>query len=119
MKSLLLALAIIATAAMNNVQASQAQNSPSVRENSPQDGLTAQDQSNKPADVEVTKQIRRELMKDDSLSMKAKNVKIIVLNNGVTLKGPVESNNEVERILKHAYVSAPKHKIYNQISVTK
>lgn len=119
MKSLLLALVIIATAAMNNVEANQAQTSPSVRDNVPQDGLTAQDQSNKPEDVEVTKQIRRELMKDDALSTKAKNVKIIVLNNGVTLKGPVENQKEVEKILKHAYVSAPKHKIYNQISVTK
>lgn len=119
MKSVLLAMAIIATAALNNVHANQAQTTPNVRDNVPQDGLTAQDASNKPADVEVTKQIRRELMKDDALSTKAKNVKIIVLNNGVTLKGPVENEKEIERILKHAYVSAPKHKIYNQISVTK
>jgi osmotically-inducible protein OsmY len=121
MKSLLLGIAIIAAATLNNVNAKQEDKkvSPSPRVVSQEDGLTAQDQSNKPADLAVVKQIRRELMKDDALSTKAKNVKIIVLNNGVTLKGPVTNDMEMERILKHAYVTAPKHKIYNQISVVK
>nr|BDT29313.1 BON domain-containing protein [Bacteriovorax sp. HI3] len=82
-------------------------------------GLTAGDQSNKPQDVLVTKKIRAELMKDAALSMKAKNIKIIVINNGVTLKGNVATADERARILEHAYVTAPKHKIYNQISVVK
>lgn len=82
-------------------------------------GLTAGDQSNKPADILITKKIRAELMKDDALSMKAKNIKIIAINNGVTLKGSVSTAEERARILEHAYILAPKHRIYNQISVTK
>lgn len=82
-------------------------------------GLTAGDQSNKPKDISTTKKIRAELMKDAALSMKAKNIKIIVVNNGVTLKGNVKTEDERARILEHAYTTAPKHKIYNQISVVK
>ncbi len=82
-------------------------------------GLTAGDQSNKPADILITKKIRSELMKDAALSMKAKNIKIIAVNNGVTLKGTVSSAEERARILEHAYITAPKHRIYNQISVVK
>lgn len=84
-----------------------------------EDNMTAGDQSNKPADLDTVKRIRRELMRDGALSTKAKNIKVIVANNGVTLKGPVNTAAEREIILKHAYTTAPKHKIYNQISVTK
>ena len=84
-----------------------------------EDGMTAGDQSNKPADLETVRMIRRELMKDDSLSTRAKNVNVIVANNGVTLKGAVNNVTEREAILKHAYTTAPKHKIYNQISIVK
>lgn len=80
-------------------------------------GLTAGDQSNKPADILITKKIRSELMKDPALSTKAKNIKIIAVNNGVTLKGAVTNADERARILEHAYTTAPKHRIYNQITV--
>ena len=92
---------------------------PNQRVISQEDQVTAGDQSNKPVDVLTTKRIRQELMNDETLSMKAKNIKIITINNGVTLKGNVESAAERERILKHAYIKAPKHKIYNQITVVR
>lgn len=119
MKSLLLTVAVIATVSASVVVAKQdAGPNPRV---APQleDNMTVGDQSNKPADLETVKRIRRELMNDDALSTKAKNVKVIVANNGVTLKGPVNTPAEREIILKHAYTTAPKHKIYNQISVKK
>lgn len=119
MKSLLLTVAVIATVSVGVVAAKQ-DASPNPRVVSQlEDNMTAGDQSNKPADLDTVKRIRRELMKDDALSTKAKNVKVIVANNGVTLKGPVNTTAEREIILKHAYTTAPKHKIYNQISVTK
>lgn len=119
MKSLLLTVAVIATVSAGVVVAKQ-DASPNPRVNSQLDeNMTAGDQSNKPADLETVKRIRRELMADDALSTKAKNIKVIVANNGVTLKGPVNTAVEREKILKHAYTTAPKHKIYNQISVTK
>lgn len=118
MKTLLLTLTITAVLGSASAFAKQ-ESTPNPRVVSQEDGLTAGDQSNKPADLAMVKKIRSELMKDDGLSTKAKNVKIIVLNNGVTLKGPVNTDTEREAILKHAYTTAPKHKIYNQMSVVK
>lgn len=127
MKALLLTIAVIASVSAGIVIAKQSTGvviarqdiSPNPRVVSQQDGITVGDQSNRPADLETVKRIRRELMKDDSLSTKAKNVKVIVANNGVTLKGPVNTAAEREAILKHAYITAPKHRIYNQMSVVK
>lgn len=47
------------------------------------------DQSNSSADLKITQAIRQALMKDDELSMTAKNIKIITANGQVTLRGPV------------------------------
>lgn len=120
MKSLLLTAVVIAAVSVGVVVAKQ-NVSPNPRGAYPQGNMniTAGDQSNKPADLETLKMIRRELMKDDALSTTAKNIKVIVANNGVTLKGSVKTAAEREIILKHAYVTAPKHRIYNQISVMK
>lgn len=60
-------------------------------------GLTAQDQSNKEADVEVTRQIRQGLM-DRELSTSARNVKIITRDGTVTLKGNVASAAEKQTV---------------------
>ena len=118
MKTILLTMALATTFFTSYAYAKQ-EITPNPRVVSQEDGITAGDQSNKPADLDMVKRIRRELMKDDNLSTKAKNVKVIVLNNGVTIKGPVETDKERETILKHAYTTAPKYKIYNQISVVK
>lgn len=82
-------------------------------------GLTAENQSNLPADVEVTRRIREELMKDETLSTYAKNVKIIAVNKAVTLKGPVNTATERQKIVNIASNIAPKMKIYNQMSIVK
>ena len=55
---------------------------------------TPLDQSNKPEDLKLTKSIRQAVVKDDSLTMTAKNVKIITVNGKVTLRGPVKSVEE-------------------------
>ena len=52
------------------------------------------DQSNKPADLKITRQIRRALTKDRELSTDAKNIKIITIDGAVTLRGPVKSEQE-------------------------
>ena len=57
--------------------------------------LVPTDQGTSEADRKTTQQIRQALMKDNSLSFGAKNVKIITLNGKVTLRGPV--NSEAER----------------------
>lgn len=81
--------------------------------------LTAQDQSNKKADVEITRKIRSQITKDSSLSLYAKNVKIIVRNQDVTLKGPVNTKVEKAKIMKIATSIAPNHRVHNELVVTR
>jgi osmotically-inducible protein OsmY len=65
--------------------------------------LTPIDQSNDEADLKITSETRKMLVDDDSLSVLAKNVKIITVKGGaVTLRGPVESDAEKAAIEKHA-----------------
>jgi hyperosmotically inducible protein len=58
---------------------------------------TATDQSNDPVDIKLTADIRKMVVKDDSLSMMAKNVKIIAIDGAVTLRGPVENAERKDR----------------------
>jgi osmotically-inducible protein OsmY len=58
--------------------------------------LTAEDQKESKADLNITSHIRKGVHKDKTLSMDAHNAKIITRNGVVTLRGPVES--EAERL---------------------
>jgi hyperosmotically inducible periplasmic protein len=78
---------------------------------------TSGDQSNKSEDVKLTAAIRRAVVKDDSLSSMAKNVKIITANGVVTLRGPVKSDAEKTKIGELAQSSAGRTKIDNQLEV--
>jgi len=64
--------------------------------------LTPMDQSNSSSDVDLTANIRRAVVGDDTLSFNAKNVKIIADGGKVTLRGPVKSAAEKARIEAHA-----------------
>jgi hyperosmotically inducible periplasmic protein len=81
------------------------------------DSLTPMDQSNKPGDLELTKKIRSELVADDSLSLKAHNVKIISIDGIVTLRGPVENAAEKERIAMLAEKAAGSGKVRNHLEI--
>ena len=59
--------------------------------------LTPMDQMNNPSDLKITQKIRQELMKDE-FSMDAKNIKVITRNGTVTLRGPVMTAAEREKI---------------------
>jgi hypothetical protein len=64
--------------------------------------LTSFDQSEKETDRTISQNIRRALMNDPSLSTNAKNIKIITIDNIVTLRGPVNTAQEkaiIERII--------------------
>ena len=82
------------------------------------ESLTAGDQSNSPEDIKITADIRRAVVAEKSLSMTAKNVKIITANGMVTLRGPVNSAEEKAMIAKLAHSAAGKAKIDNQLEVT-
>ena len=52
---------------------------------------TAGQQKENKSDLEITRQIRRLLTQDKSLSTYAKNIKVITQHGNVTLRGPVRS----------------------------
>ena len=59
--------------------------------------LTPMDQMNNQSDLKITQEIRQALMKG-KFSMDAKNIKIITRNGAVTLRGPVKTAAELEKI---------------------
>jgi hyperosmotically inducible periplasmic protein len=78
---------------------------------------TAEKQSNRKDDLALTQKIRQAVMKDGSLSMDAKNVKIIAQDGKITFKGPVESQQEKDTIATEAGEIAGKDKVDNQLEV--
>lgn len=59
---------------------------------------TPMDQSNKQPDLNTEAEVRKAIVGDKSLSMLAHNVKIMTANGVVTLRGPVKSAEEKQRI---------------------
>ena len=78
---------------------------------------TAEKQSNSKDDLALTQKIRQAVMKDGSLSMNAKNVKIIAQDGMITLKGPVDSQQEKDTVASEAGEIAGKDKVDNQLEV--
>lgn len=78
---------------------------------------TADQQSNSQGDVELTRQIRRSVEKDNSLSVVAHQVKIISSNGSVVLRGPVKTENEKQAIGAKAQAIAGADKVNNQLEV--
>jgi osmotically-inducible protein OsmY len=81
--------------------------------------LTPMDQSENEADVTLTQQIRQAVVDDDALSTTAKNIKIITVDGVVTLRGPVDSEQERTRIVAKAEQLAGAKKVNNQLEVKK
>jgi hyperosmotically inducible periplasmic protein len=78
---------------------------------------TAEKQSNNKDDLALTQKIRQEIVKDGSLSMNGKNIKIIVRDGKVMLHGPVDSQQEKDTIAKKASEIAGKDKVDNQLEI--
>lgn len=79
--------------------------------------LTPLDQGNSQTDINTTAEIRKEIVAVDSLSMNAKNVKIITQNGHVTLRGPVNSGDEKSQIGDIANRIAQPGNVDNQLEV--
>jgi len=79
--------------------------------------LTPLDQSNEPADLEITQSIRRALVADNSLSTDAKNVKVITVKGAVTLRGLVKTSSEKRRVRADARKAARHAHIGNELEV--
>jgi hyperosmotically inducible protein len=78
---------------------------------------TADQQKENRPDREITRQIRRSIVQDKSLSTYAHNVKIISQNGMVTLKGPVRSDEEKSAVEAKAAEIAGKDKVTSQLEV--
>jgi hyperosmotically inducible protein len=79
---------------------------------------TADRQKNDRSDRLLTKNIRRSIMADKSLSTYAHNLKIISQNGTVTVKGPVNSDDEKRAVIAKAVaVAGSADKVTDQISV--
>ncbi len=71
-------------------------------------------------DIETTRQIRQALMDDSSLSTNARNVKVITLNNKVTIRGAVNSSDELRRVVSLAKTTAAKDsQVVHDLNVVK
>jgi len=79
--------------------------------------VTAGQQSNSKADVEITRKIRSAIVDDKSLSTNAHNVKIVTQNGKVTLKGPVKTDAEKKAVEAKAIAVAGARNVTNDISI--
>ncbi len=82
-----------------------------------QDGITADQASQKKSDIELMQNIRKAIMEDASLSTTAKNVKIIAVDGRVTLKGPVNSDEERQSIHTKASDIAGMDNVVDRLSI--
>ncbi len=79
--------------------------------------LTPGDQSERAADRTLTQRIRQAIVADESLSTTAKNVKIMMINGVVTLRGPVHSLQEKGSIAATAQHIAGTKTVDNQLEI--
>src|SRR5579864_5161870 len=64
--------------------------------------VTADQQKNNQSDLETSRQIRRAIVADKSLSTYAHNIKIVTQQGKVTLRGPVRTEAEKETVQSKA-----------------
>jgi len=89
--------------------------------NARDDNATAKtpiDQDENQADVDITAEIRRQVLEQPDFSVNARNVKIITSDGKVTLRGPVTTEAERDTIQKIAEQVAGEDKVETQLEIT-
>ena len=81
--------------------------------------VTPLDQSHAESDVELTRAIRKSLVDDATLGTNAQNVKVITVDGMVTLRGPVATAGELERVVAVANKAAGADRVVNELEVIK
>lgn len=79
--------------------------------------MTPMDQKENEVDLTLTKKIRQGVIDAEGLSITAKNVKIITADGRVTLRGPVKSVDERNRIVAVAAQLAGANNVDDQLEV--
>jgi osmotically-inducible protein OsmY len=114
--SLLLTTAIIFAQEPSAQQATPAADNSKVNDQSGTQP-TADQQKNGQSDLELTRQIRRSIVQDASLSTYAHNVKVISQDGKVTLQGPVRSEAEKQAIEAKASAVAGKDNVVSELTI--
>ena len=99
------------------VNAQQADNTKNNQGDAAAGATTADKQAQNPADRELTKKIRKSIMRDKTLSTYAQNIKIVTQDGKVTLKGPVRSEDEKADIQAKAVAIAGADNVSNELEV--
>ena len=85
--------------------------------NEEQTGPTADQQKMNPADRALTQKIRKAIHHDRSLSVYGRNIKIFTQRGKVTLRGPVQSEEEKGNLEAKAVSAAGQENVSNQLKV--
>ena len=118
MKRTTLSLICISTLALSAVaQETKPDNTGKNERDRSTETKTSGDQSNSSQDIKITGDVRRAIVKDNSLTSTAKNVKVITAGGIVTLRGPVNSAEEKSKIEQLATAAAGGAKVDNQLEV--
>jgi hyperosmotically inducible protein len=107
------------SAVQASVQTGTAQSAPDNSKQNKNQAQTADTQTNSKSDRLTTQKIRKAIMADKNLSTYAHNVKIITVDGAVTLKGPVQSEDEKQKVASEAASVVSADKITNELTVKK
>lgn len=112
----LIGAALIATPAITQAAQQPAPDNSKVNKQE-NNSATADKQKMNPADRETARKIRAAIHDDKSLSTYAHNVKVIVKDGQVTLKGPVRSDDEKSAVETKATAIAGAGNVTNSLTV--
>jgi hyperosmotically inducible periplasmic protein len=110
-------VAMLAMACALTLSAQQPDNSKINQRDRNAGAVTADRQGNSKADVERTAAIRKAITDQKNLSTYARNVKVVTLDNHVTLRGPVRDQAEHNLIGKLATDIAGTSNVQNELEI--
>jgi hyperosmotically inducible protein len=110
------AAATILTCSLNSTTAF-AQAAPDNTQQNKVQSPTADNQSNAKSDRLLGASVRKAIVDDKNLSTYAHNVKIVTNNGHVTLKGPVQSEEEKQQVFNDATSATAPDRVINQLTV--
>jgi hyperosmotically inducible protein len=87
------------------------------KKNKTDKAITADQQGQGKADMELTRKIRKLITDESTLSTYAKNIKVISLDGKVTLRGPVNTGDEKTKLEGLAASVAGAANVSNQIEI--
>jgi hyperosmotically inducible protein len=112
-----LSLAVAAPVFAQQPPTNTSQTAPDNTKANKTDQLSADKQKNGKHDLAITRDIRRALVADKSLSTYAHNVKVITANGEVTLKGTVRSEEERKAVEAKAVEVAGQGRVANELTI--